>query len=103
MIKYEFLTLAEKHLRKALVIKQSKLDGKSIELSDTLDNLAFLNALQSNGSAAKSLYENSLKIRQGFYGDNHIKVVPSLINLGAIQISLKEYEPAKTLLEQVTN
>ncbi|MCL1473437.1 tetratricopeptide repeat protein, partial [Argonema antarcticum] len=90
--------LAIEYFRKAVAL-QKKL-GLETDLSDSLNNLAYLYESQGRYSEAEPLYLQALELRKRLLGDEHPDVAASLNNLAYLYESQGRYSEAEPLYLQ---
>ena len=94
-----FVRSAEKHYQKALELKKQLGEGP-ISLAATLSNLGEVNRRQERLDKATEYFSQALKIREEALGEEHPDTLVSRQNLAVIQISLGQWETARTSLVQ---
>src|ERR1700733_1434842 len=92
------LPAAEELYRRVLKIQQSKFTANSPELLPVLDALAMLTLAQNKD--AEPLLKQTLSIREGNLGPNHVDVAKNLDKLGAIYTEQKRFAEAQKVSER---
>jgi eukaryotic-like serine/threonine-protein kinase len=75
-------------------------DSSSIELSETLSELANSHYYAGHLAVSDSINRRVLAMNRRILGDHHPYIGDDLVNLGAIQFSLGNYEEAEALYRQ---
>ena len=75
---------AEKHLKRALSMRESLLPEEHLDIVQSLNNLAALYNDAKDYQKAESFYERALSVRKSILPADHPTVVSSVRNLGML-------------------
>lgn len=88
---------ADPLLRKALIIRETILEGGHPDIGESLNNLGKIQQDQGNMEEAEALYRRALEVRENALGPAHPDVAESLNNLGMLLLHQGKYDEAGPL------
>ena len=94
---------AEKHHKKALVIRKEVYGEYHSDVAASYYNLGIVYSILDQYSEAKENHEKALVIRKEIYGERHCEVATSYSSLGKIYGDLGQYIKAKEYGEKALN
>jgi eukaryotic-like serine/threonine-protein kinase len=90
---------AQKHMERAVAIRQAKLGPGHPETLEGMENLAGLYSVRGEYGEAQRLYEQVLKTRRADNGDNNANTLQSMNDLGLLFLLRGMFEKAEPLLQ----
>jgi tetratricopeptide (TPR) repeat protein len=92
--------VAEKPLRRSLIINEKILGPDHPHVAASLNNLALLYKVQGKYAEAEPLYKRSLAIKEKALGPDHPHVATSLNNLAGLYYAQGKYEEVELLYKR---
>ncbi len=91
---------AERHLRRALEIRERDLGSNDTVVAATINDLGILFWVQREFVKAKPLFDSSIAIMERVLGPDHPRLALSLKNLGALYFMGEKYKDAEIVYER---